>query len=93
MFKFKELDFTPRFNTSYQALQGRAQKQCDKALGLLLTNPGHPGLGLKPIWPIKIYWEVRINQGDRLIIRPDGPVVHLMDVVTHNQISRWGQAE
>ena len=90
MFKFKELDYTPRFGDSYQALQSQAQKQCDKALGFLLDNPGHPGLNLKPIHPAKVYWEVRINQGDRLIIRPAGPVAHVIDVVTHDQISKWG---
>lgn len=91
MYKFTELDFTPRFEISYKALRGQAQKQCDKAIGLLLSNPGSPGLRLKPILPQKIYWEARINQGDRLILRPEGSVVHVIDVVEHKKIGKWGK--
>jgi len=90
VFKFDELDFTEQFDDSYQDLQGRVQKQCDNALGFLRTNPDHPSLNLKPIQPSKIYWEAMVNRGDRLIIRPDGATAHVMDVVTHDNISKWG---
>jgi mRNA-degrading endonuclease RelE of RelBE toxin-antitoxin system len=90
VFKFDELDYTEQFDDSYRRLQERVQKQCDKALDFLLTNPDHPGLNLKPIKPAKIYWEVRVNKGDRLIIRPDGATAHVMEVVTHDDSSKWG---
>ncbi|TFH58985.1 MAG: hypothetical protein E4G90_10500 [Gemmatimonadales bacterium] len=91
MFRFDELEFTMQFDDAYQSLQGRVQKQCDKAIGFLLTNPGHPSLNLKPIQPSKIYWEARLNSGDRLIIRPEGPTALIMDIVPHDDISRWGR--
>ncbi len=90
MFRFQELDLTEQFDDSYRRLQARVQKQCDKALCFILDNPDHPSLNLKPIHPAKIYWEARINRGDRLIIRPDGSIAHVLDVVTHDNISKWG---
>jgi hypothetical protein len=92
VFRFDGLDFTRQFDDSYEILQERVQRQCDKALEFLLTNPGHPGLSLKPIQPSKIYWEVKVNRGDRLIIRPDGSIAHVIDVVTHDNISKWGRS-
>ena len=89
MFRFKELNYTKQFDDSYQGLQTRVQKQCDKAIDFLLTNPDHPGLNFHPIKPSKIYWEAYINAGDRLIVRPEGSVLHVMDVVTHDEIAKW----
>jgi hypothetical protein len=58
-------------------------------LSFLLTSPAHPSLSLKPILPAKIYWEARINRSDRLILRPDGSILRVLDVVTHDDIARW----
>lgn len=90
MFKFAHLEFTRQLERAYRRLQPRVQRQCDKAVGHLFANPGHPGLNVKPILPAKVYWEARINVGDRLIFRPEGDTAYLMDIVTHDEISRYG---
>ena len=89
MFQFTELDLTEQFDDSFRRLPERVQKQCRKALGYLLTNPDHPSLNLKPILPAKIYWEARLNRSDRLVLRPDGSILRVLDVVTHDEIARW----
>ena len=45
---------------------------------------------VKPILPGKIYNEARIASGDRLIFRVAEGVLHLIDVVTHDDIARYG---
>ena len=90
MFSFDRLIFTETFDRAYADLAQQAQKQCDKALNFLQVNPRHNSLRLKPILPAKIYWEARVNTGDRIILRPDGKTVYLVDVVTHDEIGRYG---
>ena len=89
MFHFTELDLTQQFDESYRGLPAPVQKQCRKALSFLLTNPDHPGLNLRPILPAKTYWEARVNRSDRLVLRPDGTILRVLDVVTHDEIIRW----
>jgi mRNA-degrading endonuclease RelE of RelBE toxin-antitoxin system len=86
----ERLEFTARFERSFRRLGARRQEQCEKALEQILVSPTPRGLRLKPILPGKIYWEARLNSGDRLILLPEGSVVYVMDVVTHDEIERWG---
>ena len=90
MFAFEHLEFTDRFDKSYRSLSPPVQKQCKKALGFLLSNPDHPALNLRPVLPAKIYWEARINRPNRIVIRPDRDTAHLIDVVDHDEIGKWG---
>lgn len=82
--------FTKTFDKAYASLPRPTQNQCDKAIRFLLENPNHNSLRLKPIVPAKVYWEASINMGDRLILRLEGDTAHLMDVVTHDRIGRYG---
>jgi hypothetical protein len=90
MTPFEELNLTRQFQKSYGDLETRLQEQCEKALRFLLEARDHPGLGVKPILPGKIYWEARINRSDRLVFRPEGSTAHIIDVVEHDDIERWG---
>ena len=90
MARFSQLVLTKTFDKAYAGLAQPIQKQCDKAIRFLIQNPSHNSLRFKPIEPAKKYWEASINMGDRLIIRPDGDVAYLMDVVTHDGISKYG---
>lgn len=89
MFEFDEVVFTRRFDDTYRALERRLQKRTEKAVRHLLSNPEHPGLQVKPVKPGKVYWEARISRGDRLIFRPAGSACILIDVVSHDEISRY----
>lgn len=88
---FTKLELTARFDKSFARLSEERQDQCEATLQALLQEPLRPGLQLKPVLPGKKYWEVRINRADRLIIFPQGSVAYIMDVVTHDEIDRWGR--
>jgi hypothetical protein len=87
----ERLELTARFERSFRRLDARRQEQCEMALEQLLVAPTPRGLRLKPILPGKVYWEARLNSGDRLILRPEGSVLYVLDVVTHDDIERWGR--
>ncbi len=46
---------------------------------------------VKPIEPEKYYNEARINEGDRLIFRIEADTIWFVDVVTHDDIGRYGK--
>lgn len=89
-FAFAEVKPTRRFEKSFGKLTPAAQAQCRDALRQLLVTPLAPGLRMKPIRPNNVYYEARINQGDRLIVYPINDTAHVMDVVTHDDIAKWG---
>jgi mRNA-degrading endonuclease RelE of RelBE toxin-antitoxin system len=88
---FSHIELTRQFEKSYRRLSAERKTQCDDALEQLLEEPVAPGLHLKPIRPSNKYWEARMNKGDRLILYPDGAMAYLMDVVTHDEISKWSK--
>jgi Txe/YoeB family toxin of Txe-Axe toxin-antitoxin module len=59
-------------------------------MALMKQEPA-PGLRLKPIEPEKFYSEARINSGDRLIYRVEGGKLWVVDVVSHDDIGRYGR--
>ena len=89
---FTQLEYTAQFEKSYCKLGPATQKQCDEALKQLLEAVPRPGLHLKPILPSKQFWEARLSKGDRLILLPRGEVAFVIDVVKHDDISRYGRA-
>ena len=89
---YKETHLTRRFEKSYRRLSTQVQEQCDDALEALVEEPLSPGLHLKPIRPGNRYFEARVNNGDRLIIYPVSGTAYVMDVVSHNDIKKWGNA-
>lgn len=89
---YSRLEFTTRFDRSYQRLGAELQQRCDRALEQLLADPIAPGLHLKPIRPSNKFWEARINRGHRIILLPVGGMAYAMDVVTHDEIATWGRA-
>ena len=88
---FAHLELTRQFEKSYRRLDLDRQVQCDDALAQLMAEPVASGLHLKPIRPSNRYWEARINRGDRLILFPEGAGAYVMDVVTHDDIRKWGK--
>jgi hypothetical protein len=46
---------------------------------------------VKPILPEKRYFEARISQGDRLGFRIESGVLFLIDLVAHDDITRYGR--
>lgn len=88
---FLSVEFSDRFKTSYARLSHDRQKGADKAIIALMKQEPTPGLRPKPIEPEKFYTEARINSGDRLIYRVDGGKLWVVDVVSHDDIGRYGR--
>ena len=76
---------------SYVKLSAERQAACDEAAMALIKQTSSSGLRIKPIQPAKYYLEARINSGDRIIFRLAEGTVFFVDVVTHDDISRYGK--
>lgn len=88
---FLNAEFSDRWKESYQALQLREQNGVDKVVIALLKQKPAPGMRVKPIEPDKYYFEARINDGDRLIYRPDAGTICFVDIVTHDDIGKYSR--
>ena len=76
---------------SYAKLSAERQAACDEAAMALIKQTSSSGLRIKPIQPAKYYLEARINSGDRIIFRLSEGTIFFIDVVTHDDISRYGK--
>jgi len=76
---------------SYSRLSAERQAACDEAAMALIKQTSSSGLRIKPIQPAKYYLEARINSGDRIIFRLAEGTVFFVDVVSHDDISRYGK--
>jgi Txe/YoeB family toxin of Txe-Axe toxin-antitoxin module len=86
---FSDAYFTDRFERSYGKLHPNVQRQCDEAVKQVFEDPTYRGLKAKPIKPSKIYWEARINRADRLVYKPEATEVYFMDIVCHDELSKY----
>lgn len=89
---FLGAEWSRRWDKSYQNLNHEQQKGVDKVVIALLKQEPTPGMRIKPVEPEKYYNEARANHGDRVIHRVDGSKVWFVDIVVHDDISRYGKA-
>lgn len=89
--KFLAAEFSKRFEKSYARLTVAQQNGVDKALIALLKGAPTPGMRIKPIQPDKFYAEARINDGDRLVHRIESDTLWVVDVVSHDDVARYGR--
>ena len=75
---------TERFAKDYGRLPQRLQDRVDKALGLLLENPGHPSLQIKKIKGHENRWEGRVTLQYRFVFSIEGDAYLLLRVGTHD---------
>jgi hypothetical protein len=76
---------------SYAKLSAERQTACDEAVIALIKQNVSSGLRIKPIQPAKYYLEARINSGDRIVFRLSKGTIFFVDVVAHDDISRYGK--
>ena len=76
---------------SYARLSAERQVACDEAAIALIKQALSSGLRVKPIHPDKYYLEARISGGDRIILRIEEGTIYFVDVVHHDDISRYGR--
>src|SRR5215212_5914374 len=65
---------------------GRLQLNRRRTVKKLIDDPTRPGLETHTVKPGKYYWEAYINDGDRLIYRPEGRHLKVVDFVKHDDI-------
>lgn len=88
---FLAVEWTDRWKASYAQLSADRQAACDKAAMGLIKQTSSPGLHIKPIHPDKYYSEARLNSGDRIVFRVEDGTIVFIDVVKHDDISRYGK--
>ena len=76
---------------SYARLSARQQAACDEAVIALIKQVTSSGLRVKPILPAKHYLEARVNSGDRIVFHVAEGTIYFVDVVAHDDISRYGR--
>ena len=85
-----ELSYGSRFEQRLHRLPEARRSSCLRVIAALARQESTPGMRVKPILPGRFYSEARISAGDRLIFRTSEGVLYLIDVVTHDEIVRYG---
>ncbi len=83
--------WSEQWKKSYVRLSADRQADCAAAAIALIKHSSSPGLRIKPIQPDKVYSEARINTGDRIVFRIEAGTIFFVDVVKHDDISRYGR--
>ncbi len=84
-----EVAYGRRFEERLRRLPESRRTACLRVIEALARQEPTPGMRVKPILPGKFYSEARISSGDRLIFRTADGILHLIDVVTHDDIVRY----
>jgi mRNA-degrading endonuclease RelE of RelBE toxin-antitoxin system len=88
---FLSAEWSERWKKSYGRLGPEQQAACDRAAIALIKKQNLPGLRIKPIRPEKYYLEARLNRGDRIVFRIEGETIFFVDVISHDEIDRYGR--
>ena len=88
---FLAAEWSEPWKESYARLSAERQVACDQAALAIIKQTASSGLRIKPIQPEKYYLEARINSGDRIVFRSEKGTVFFVDVVHHDDISRYGR--
>jgi len=89
---FLSARWSDQFKASYGRLSSQQQAACDRTIMALIKGRESSGLRVKPVQPAKVYFEARVNQGDRVIFRKEGETILFVDVVHHDDIGRYSRS-
>ncbi len=89
--RFLPAVFVGRWNESYANLIADLQTASDRAVVELIKQQYSSGLRVKPMHPEKYYVEACISSGHRIIFRLEEGTIYFVDVVSHDDISRYGR--
>jgi hypothetical protein len=89
--QFLQAVWSESWRRAYRALSTDRQRSCDRAAVALIRRESSPGLRVKPIQPEKYYLEARISSGDRIVFRIVARTIFFIDVVSHDDIDRYGR--
>jgi hypothetical protein len=88
---FLAAEWSESWKSSYARLSAERQAACDQAVIALIKQSSSSGLRIKPIHPDKYFLEARINSGDRIVFRVQEGTVFFVNIVSHDEISRYGR--
>jgi hypothetical protein len=88
---FLDAVWSELWKESYAKLSADRQAACDEAAIELIKQSSSAGLRIKPIQPDKYYLEARINSGGRIGFRVAASTIFFVDIVPHDDISRYGK--
>ena len=88
---FLSARWSSRWAKSYDSLSAGRQRGADRVAIALIKQEITPGMRVKPIEPEKYYSEARINDGGRIVFRIEENTVWFVDVVTHDDVGRYGK--
>lgn len=74
------------FKEDYKKLSLNIQKQIDKKITLLITNPRHPSLRIKKVQKTKDIWEGRITKNVRFTFQIIKDTYILRRIGKHNEV-------
>ncbi len=77
---------TEKFKKQYQKLPEAIQKEAEKQLDFLLSNPHHPSLHLKKMEDSRNIWEARVTVSYRFTFQIDGDYYILRTIGTHSTL-------
>ena len=83
------VSYGSRFEQRLRTLPQARRTSCLRVIEALARQEPTPGMRVKPLLPGRFYNEARIASGDRLIFRVAAGVLHLIDVVSHDDIARY----
>lgn len=76
------------FKQDYKKLSLNIQKQADKKIIFLITNPRHPSLRIKRVQGTKDIWEGRITKNIRFTFQTVKDTYILRRIGKHNEVLR-----
>ncbi|MDP8240943.1 MAG: type II toxin-antitoxin system RelE/ParE family toxin [Candidatus Hatepunaea meridiana] len=76
--------WTPRFSRDWKKLPTRVKEKARNATRRLEEDRTHPSLRLKRIKRLPGYWEIRVDDGYRIILTIEGDSFTFMTIGPHD---------
>lgn len=86
--RVRRLILTRQFAASYDRMTPFAVRHLEESLKRLLTSPGGPGVRLRRLVFPSGYHVLRFGHKDRALLRIEGPLAILLDVLSFVEVAR-----
>jgi len=83
--------WTERYKKRYTDLAPPDQQSADRVALAIMKGETTPGMRVRPIQPEKVFYEARLDDGDRIIFRMSDGMIYFEDIVSHDEIGRYGK--
>lgn len=83
-----EILLTEQFEQAYEKLTQAERKSVYKAIGLLESNPKHPGLHVRRLQGSQHFWEARASRRLRMTFEMGSEIITMRNVGEHDRTLR-----